>query len=93
MLSPATYVLVQYDYVENMLERRAPHREGHLERARQAKARGELLNAGALGEAEGALFVFAPGADRAAREFAEDDPYVLAGLVPRWAITTWNVVV
>jgi uncharacterized protein YciI len=91
-LEPAVYVVVVYDYVDNMLERRAPHRPDHLARAHAAKERGELINAGAIGDAEGAFFVFAPGAEEAARAFVEDDPYVRAGLVPTWRVTTWNVV-
>jgi uncharacterized protein YciI len=50
------------------------------------------LNAGALGDADSALLVFAPDAERAARSFVDGDPYVLAGLVPSWRITTWTVV-
>jgi uncharacterized protein YciI len=91
-LDQAVYVVVFYDYVENMLERRIPHRAEHLARAHQAKERGELINAGAVGDADGALFVFAPDAEAAARAFVEGDPYVSAGLVPSWRVTTWNVV-
>ena len=86
------YVVVFYDYVDDMLERRTPHRPDHLARAKAAKERGELINAGAIGDAEGAFFVFAPDADAAARSFIDDDPYVVAGLVPKWRVTTWNVV-
>lgn len=91
-LAPAVYTVVLYEYVDDMLELRKPHREAHLERAHAAKARGELVNAGAMGEAESAMFVFAPGAEAEARAFVEDDPYVVAGLVPTWRVTTWNVV-
>lgn len=92
-LEPAVYTVVVYDYVENMLERRGPHREEHISRVRGSKERGELLNAGAIGEAESAFFVFAPDAEAAARSFISDDPYVLNDLVPTWRVTTWNVVV
>jgi uncharacterized protein YciI len=91
-LRPAVYTVVVYEYVDNMLERRKPHREAHLERVHATKARGELVNAGAIGEAERAMFVFAPGTDDRARAFVERDPYVLAGLVSEWTVTTWNVV-
>lgn len=92
-LEPAVYTALQYNYVENMLERRAPHREDHLSKVRESKERGELLNAGAIGDAEGAFFVFAPDAEEAARSFISGDPYVLNDLVPTWRVTTWNVVV
>ncbi len=60
-LTPTVYTVVLYEYVDNMLERRKPHREAHLARLDEAKARGELLNAGAFGEADSAVLVFAPG--------------------------------
>jgi uncharacterized protein YciI len=91
-LSPAIYTVLLYDYVDDMLERRMPHREAHLARLENARVRGELINAGAIGDADSALLVFAPGAEDAARALAEGDPYVLNGLVPSWRVTTWNVV-
>jgi uncharacterized protein YciI len=91
-LEPAVYTLLHYQYVDNMLERRAPVRDQHLAWARAAKERGELLFAGAVGQAEGALFAFVPDAEQAARAFVAGDPYVLHDLVPTWDVTTWTVV-
>jgi uncharacterized protein YciI len=92
-LEAGLYIALIYDYVEDMAERRQPHREAHLGRIAQAKRSGELVNAGALGDGpDGAVIVFAPGCDSAAEQFAENDPYVVAGLVPRWRVTPWNVV-
>lgn len=91
-LSPALYTVLIYDYVDDMSELRRPHREAHLARLEQATGRGELINAGAIGDADSAMLVFAPGAEDAARAFAEGDPYVVSGLVPSWRVTTWNVV-
>jgi uncharacterized protein len=91
-LTPAVYTVVLYEYVDNMLELRKPHREAHLAQLDAAKARGELLNAGAFGDADSAVLVFAPGLEAIAQAFADGDPYVLAGLVPSRRVTTWNVV-
>ena len=91
-LAPGLYTVVLYEYVDNMLELRKPHREAHLARLDEAKARGELLNAGAFGDADSAVLVFAPGLEAVAQEFADGDPYVLADLVPSRRVTTWNVV-
>jgi uncharacterized protein YciI len=91
-LEPDVYVVLQYDYVENMLELRKPHRPAHLAILQEAKERGEVLNAGAFGDADSAMFVFAPGAEAAAEAFVEVDAYVKAELVPAWRVTTWNVV-
>jgi uncharacterized protein YciI len=41
---------------------------------------------------EGGVLVFAPRAEGAAARFADDDPYVTAGLVARRRLVTWNVV-
>lgn len=86
--------LLFYDYVDDMLERRAPFRDAHLALARQAHENGSLLLAGALVEPlDGAVFVF-DAEDRAVVEdFVRDDPYVKEGLVTASRIRQWNVVV
>ena len=82
-----------YEVVENFVERRTPYREEHLRLAHEAHARRELLLAGALGDpVDRALLVFR--ADRATAEaFARNDPYVRGGLVRRWEVQPWAVVV
>ena len=86
--------LLMYDYVEDILERRAPHRESHLGLAAAAHARGELLLAGAVGDpVDGAVFVFVGVDQGAAEQFVEADPYVENDLVTSWRIRPWNVVV
>ena len=84
--------LLFYDYIEGVVERRAPLREGHLGIAQRYFERGELLLAGALNDPiDGAVLVFN---DRESAEaFAREDPYVLNGLVTSQRIREWNVVV
>lgn len=82
-----------YDYVADVLARRAPHREAHLARIGEWVADGGLLMAGALGDPpSGALFVFGdvPLAD--VERFADGDPYLAAGLVGARRIVPWTVV-
>jgi uncharacterized protein len=71
-----------YEYVENMAERRAPHREGHLGRINEWRDAGKIVLAGAVGSPpHGAAIVFdVDDADEVER-FAAEDPYVLAELV------------
>jgi uncharacterized protein YciI len=85
--------LLLYEYVEDILERRGPHREGHLGRIRAEKEAGRVTLAGALGNPPtGAAIVFS-GVDRDAIEaFVGGDPYVRAGLVRSWRIEPWNLV-
>lgn len=87
------YVLL-YEVVDNFVARRGPHRAAHLERAQTAKARGELILAGALGDPPTRALLVFRSADRATAEaFAKADPYVREGLVRRWEVQPWAVVV
>lgn len=90
-MSPHT--LLFYDYVEDIVERRAPHREEHLALVRRFSEAGRIVMAGAVGDPpSGALFVFAGDEPEVARAFAAADPYVAAGLVSSQRIERWNVV-
>ena len=87
------YFALTYDVVDGFTEKRAPFRPEHLNEVREAKGRGELIMAGALGDPIGALLVF-HAADRVVVErFASNDPYVKQGLVTKWSVRPWNVVV
>ena len=87
------YHLLLYDYVQNVVEKRAPFREEHLKLARAAHERGELLIAGALANpVDGAVFVF-KGEAAAVEGFVRDDPYVKNGIVTRWRVRPWTVVI
>ena len=88
------YLALIYEVVDDYLERRGAYRAEHLAVARAAIERGELLLAGAYADPpDGALLVF-EGADRGVAErFAASDPYVQNGLVTRWRVREWSVVV
>jgi uncharacterized protein YciI len=83
-----------YHVVDNFVSRRAPYREEHLRLAREAHRRGELLLAGAFTEpADQALLVFRAAGRSVVEDFARADPYVTSGLVTRWEIRLWSVVI
>lgn len=85
--------LLFYDYVGDILERRAPHREAHLARISEWIEGGALLLAGAVGDPPtGALFVFGDVPETEIEAFAAGDPYVAAGLVTGHRIAPWTVV-
>jgi len=89
---PVALQSLSYEYVPDMLERRAPHREAHLALVREWSERGELVIAGALGDPpHGAFFGFAAEAARV-EEFVATDPYVAAGLVTAHRVEPWTVV-
>jgi uncharacterized protein YciI len=86
--------LLHYEYVEGVLDKRAPHRDAHLAHIASWKESGRLLMAGAAGDPpHGALFVFSAATDLPDVEtFASDDPYVHAGLVTGRRVEPWVVV-
>lgn len=87
------YFALTYDVVEGFAEKRTPYRPQHLQLARDAAARGELVMAGALGEPAGALLIFRTDDRTAAEAFATADPYVTNGLVRAWTVRPWTVVI
>jgi uncharacterized protein YciI len=88
------YFVLFYYLVEDYVARRVPLREEHLALARAANRRGELLLAGALSDpADRAVFVFRVANPSVVEDFVKLDPYVLNGLVTRWEVRPWNVVV
>lgn len=88
---PDTRHVLFYEYVADIVERRAPHREAHLGAIRAAKDEGRILMAGPLGDPpHGAAIVFADPA--AAEAFARSDPYVTNVLVTRWRVEPWALV-
>ncbi|MCY3507218.1 MAG: YciI-like protein [Chloroflexi bacterium] len=91
---PATRFVLFYDYVENVVEKRAPFRADHLALAREYVDRGEIEMAGAFADpVDGAAFVFTVDDRSRVEAFVAADPYVANGLVPSWRIREWTVVI
>jgi uncharacterized protein YciI len=85
--------LLLYEYVEDIVERRGPHREEHLKKIRAGKEAGRIVMAGALGTPPAGGAIVFRGVERGEVEaFVNDDPYVKAGLVRSWRIEPWNLV-
>jgi len=88
------YYALFYEVVDDFVARRAPFRQEHLRLANETRERGEIVFAGALAEpADRALIVFHAADESNAESFARKDPYVLNGLVKKWEVRPWNVVV
>jgi uncharacterized protein len=88
------HFILFYEVVDDYLERRAPLRAEHLALAQAAVARGELRLAGAYADpADGAALVFRGFDSTVAERFAGDDPYVENGLVKRWYVREWTLVI
>jgi uncharacterized protein YciI len=88
------YALFYREVVPDFVARRAAFREEHLGMARELHARGELVMAGALADPpDSALLIFRVDDPKLIEEFVRKDPYVTNGLVKRWEIRPWTVVV
>lgn len=88
------HYLLFYHTIDDFIARRAPFREDHLQLAREAAERGELIMGGALGNpADGAVLAFKGKDESVARSFAENDPYVQNGLITSWEVRPWKVVI
>ena len=82
-----------YDYVENIVERRASHRPQHLELVTRWRQDGRFVMGGAIGDPpHGALLVFRVDDVGEVERFVEQDPYVQKGLVTQHRIEPWAVV-
>lgn len=88
------HYLLFYDVIPDYAERRGAFRAAHLEHARRAVSRDELVLAGALADpVDGAVLLFHGDSPAVAERFATSDPYVTNGLVTRWRVRCWNTVV
>ena len=85
------YFVLFYETADNYVEKRAPYRGQHLELARAAHARGELLLAGALADpADRAVLVFRTPDKSAVEEFAHQ-VFALRELVKPFPGATLNI--
>jgi len=87
------YFVLFYDYVDSIIERRAPHRDRHLALVQEFVATNEIVLGGAFVEpADGAMVIFNVENKAKIEEFVEKDPYVANQLVTGWRIRPWTVV-
>jgi uncharacterized protein YciI len=87
------YYALFYDVVDDFANKKLPFREQHLQLAHQAHTRGEVVLAGALADPAAALLIFKVNDRTQVESFARQDPYVTSGLVSRWEVRPWTVVI
>lgn len=88
------YYALIYETVDDYVARRAEFREMHLRMAREVRERGNLVLAGAFDDpVDRALLIFRVDDKSKIEEFVRNDPYVVNGLVKKWEIRPWRVVV
>lgn len=88
------YYLLHYTLTENYLEDRGKYRAEHLAMASKSFEEKQLVLGGALDNpADSAYLVFRSEDQTVAENFAKNDPYVKNGLIKKWEVRKWNVVV
>ena len=88
------HYLLMYDVTDDYVERRAQFRMAHLDLARKAVERGEMVLGGALADpVDAAILLFRGDSPAVAEAFAKADPYVTNGLVKRWRVRPWTTVI
>ena len=86
--------LLEYQYVDNMLEKRGPVRQKHFDHTKSYIENETLLCGGALVPAiDRGVIVFRTNDKCLVEDFAKNDPYVKAGLITKWTVTEWMLVV
>jgi hypothetical protein len=90
---PRRLHLLLYEYVEDALTARAPHRAAHLEHIGRWHEQGRVVMGGATGDPPtGGAIVFDVADPADVEAFATADPYVTEGVVTAWRVEPWTVV-
>ena len=93
-VAPTPHLLLRYEYVEDIVERRVPHREGHLALLRRWRDEGRLVMGGGVGDPiHSGVIVLRGDVPAIAQELVDADPYSAAGLIVRWSVEPYAVVV
>ena len=88
------YYALIYHLVDDYLERRTKYREEHLKLASESNEKGKLILAGAFSDPpDKALLIFKVDDKSLIEEFIRKDPYVKNGLITKWEIRDWTVVI
>ena len=86
---------LRYTYVDGMIDKRTPHRPGHISLAKEFSANGYLIAGGAYNTTPsptGGLFIF-KSTKSVVEDFVKKDPYNEAKLLTSVEIDEYNLVV
>ncbi|MBW4465951.1 MAG: YciI family protein [Pegethrix bostrychoides GSE-TBD4-15B] len=76
-------------YCEDVLEKRAPHRQAHLDRLKQLQADGALITLGPTQDLTQVFGVYEAETEAAAQQLVEADPYWQHGIWTEYQIKEW----
>lgn len=78
------YVLT-YNYVADMVNKRAPHRDAHISYAKDFESKGLLLGGALQNPVDSGLLFFEAG-EKDVIQYAENDPYMKNGLIQSYSV-------
>lgn len=89
------HYLLFYEKAPDYAERQKPFAAAHLDYMELLSAKGDLLLGGSLeNPTDGsALLVFKASDAATVEAIAKEDPYVKGGIISRWWVRKWDVVV
>ncbi len=88
------YYALIYHLADDYMIRRGQFREAHLDLAKELNKKNELILAGAFSDPpDKALLIFKVADKSVIEDFVNNDPYVKNGLIAKWEIRPWTVVV
>jgi len=88
------YYILTYETVEDYVERRTPFRNEHLNLLRVELEKKHVLLGGALNDpADKAVIIWKVEDKKTIEDFVAKDPYVQNGLISKYEIRSWNVVI
>ena len=76
-------------YCENVLEKRAPYRQAHLEGLNQQKERGILVTIGPTADLSQVFAIYQAASESEVRELIESDPYWQNGIWTEYQVKEW----
>ncbi|UJR28212.1 hypothetical protein I4U23_009462 [Adineta vaga] len=92
-ITPKLHIL-HYDYVSNVVEKRKPYREAHLNFIGKQVENGNVILGGATGNPPSeALLIFRNLSLKEIEQLAQQDPYVINGIVTKYSVKPYMAVV
>lgn len=76
-------------YCENVLEKRAPHREAHLAGLAKQKEAGQLITLGPTADTTMVFGIYEAASEAEVRSLVEGDPYWQNGIWTEYFVKEW----
>jgi len=89
-----TYYILTYKTKPNFNTIKKPYQAEHLRIMQEHYKKNTLIMAGAvLNPSDGGMLIFKGDDPSVAENFANNDPYVTNGIVEKWFVRAWQVVI